>query len=241
MYNNTFHLIPAIDIINGQCVRLFQGDYAQQTTYNSNPVAVAKQWAKQGADIIHLVDLDGAKAGFPVNTEVIKQIVKAVDIPVELGGGIRTIGAVKELLKLGIQRVILGSVAAENPTLLKDILDKTDSERIVVGIDIKDGKPAIRGWLETVDTDLQSFIEQQIALGVKRVILTDISKDGAMQGPNLTLYQDICQKVHIPIVASGGVTVADDVHALSAIHGIEGCIIGKALYEGTIKLEELIV
>ena len=239
MYNNTFHLIPAIDIIDGQCVRLFQGNYAQKTTYNSDPVAVAKQWAKQGADIIHLVDLDGAKAGFPVNTEVIKQIVKAVDIPVEFGGGIRTLEAVQELLKLGIQRVILGSIAAENPTLLKDILDKTDPERIIVGIDIKDGKPAIRGWLETVDIDLQSFIEQQIALGVKRVILTDISKDGAMQGPNLKLYQEICQKVHIPIVASGGVTVADDIKLLSAINNVEGCIIGKALYEGTIKLQDL--
>ena len=239
MYQNRFELIPAIDLIDGQCVRLFQGDYARKTTYRQDPVAIAQQWEREGADRIHLVDLDGAKAGEPLNLTVIEEIVHTVSIPCELGGGIRSLETVNQVLDLGVERVILGSIAATHPERLSHILEQVDPNQIVVGVDIKDGKPAIRGWLETVDTDLLSFLDQQVALGVKRIILTDISKDGAMQGSNIPLMQEVCRHLRIPVVASGGVTTITDVEKLSGIDGVEGCIIGKALYEGNIDLSTI--
>ncbi|MFH1429038.1 MAG: 1-(5-phosphoribosyl)-5-[(5-phosphoribosylamino)methylideneamino]imidazole-4-carboxamide isomerase [Candidatus Margulisiibacteriota bacterium] len=239
MYNGIFEVIPAIDILGGQCVRLYQGDYQQSKVYDNDPAAIALQWQEQGSHRLHIVDLDGAKAGTPVNMKIISDIVNKVDIPIELGGGIRTLDSVKQYLSLGVDRVILGSVAIKDPELLTDILALSNPDQIIVGVDIKDNKPAIHGWLETSDIDLFSFLQNLTQLGVSRIILTDISKDGAMKGPNIGLMKDVCENINIPVIASGGVTNAKDILRLSGINGVEGCIIGKALYEGTIKLEEV--
>ena len=239
MYENRFEILPAIDLINGECVRLYQGDYNQQTTYDSDPVSVAKRWEAEGGDRVHVVDLDGAKAGKPINLEIIHEIAQAVKIPIEVGGGIRSLNNVKQLLDGGVDRIILGSIAVKQPELVEDIISQVDTERVVIGIDIMDGKPAIHGWLDTVDQDLIPFLKSFESMGIKHLIVTDISKDGAMLGPNIELMQKLTRQVDIPIIASGGVTKISDVINLRDIEGVEGCIIGKTLYEGKMNLEDL--
>jgi phosphoribosylformimino-5-aminoimidazole carboxamide ribotide isomerase len=232
-------VIPAIDMLEGRCVRLYQGDYAQAQTFDENPVAVARQWADQGATRLHLVDLDGAKAGHPVNGQAIEAIVRAVDIPVQVGGGIRDRQSVTSLLALGVQRVILGTVAVEQPDLVRQLCQEFP-DQIVVGIDARDGRVATRGWLETSEVLATELAQQMATAGVATIIYTDIHRDGTLQGPNLEALRELASAVNIPIIASGGVSSLTDLLSLLALEstGVCGAIVGRALYTGDIVLKE---
>lgn len=235
-------IIPAIDIRGGNCVRLFQGDYAKETVYGTDPAAQAKAWQDAGAEIIHLVDLDGAKAGHPVNLGAIEAICKAVTIPCELGGGIRTVEDAKQVLDLGISRVILGTVACDNPKLAETFISQFGTEKIVVGIDAKDGKVATRGWVETSSTDAFALARKLYLFGVSRIIYTDIATDGALCGPNLKSVANLCDLIpECNVIASGGVSSAKDIADLNALGkaNLEGAIVGKALYDGRVTFADL--
>lgn len=227
-------ILPAIDIKDGQCVRLFQGDYAQVTTYDSDPVQVARRWQDAGSSWLHLVDLDGAKAGYPVNAELIKRIRAATTLHIEVGGGIRTLDHVEQMLHLGVDRVILGTVAITDRALLQEALARWQ-ERIVVGLDARDGYVAITGWLETSQVKAVDLAAELSALGVQRFVYTDIARDGALTGPNLKALTEMQQAVTSALVASGGVSSLADLQAL-AQSGVEGTIVGKAIYTGAVDL-----
>ncbi len=239
-------VIPAIDLLNGQCVRLYQGDYAQSQVFDENPVAVAQQWAEQGATWLHLVDLDGAKAGHPVNQEAIAAIVslmnrRSVNVPVQVGGGLRDRQSVADLLALGVQRVILGTVAVEQPMLVQELCQEFPGQ-IVVGIDARNGKVATRGWLETSEVEAVSLAQQMANLGATAIIYTDIYRDGTMQGPNREALRELAEAIAIPVIASGGVSSITDLLNLLALEpiGVSGAIVGRALYTGDIVLKEAI-
>lgn len=229
-------IIPAIDIKDGRCVRLIQGDYDQVTTYGDDPVSQALKWEALGAQMIHLVDLDGAKYGERVNRDLIGRIAQGVKVPVEVGGGIRDTQAVEDYLSAGVARVIIGTAAIENPEWLAEMVAK-HGEKICVSIDAKNGMIATEGWLKESDTQAVDFILKLEAMGVKHIVYTDIAKDGMMQGPNYDMYQEIQQASTIGVIASGGVSSLADVRRLSGM-GLYGAIIGKALYEGAIDLKE---
>ncbi len=234
-------LLPAIDLLDGMAVRLKKGDYGQKTVYSNDPASFARKWSDSGADAIHLVDLDGAKAGRPVNKDAIRAIVREADIPVEIGGGIRTVQTVTEYLDLGVYQVILGTAAIENPDLVLAAADLYP-DRILVGIDVKDGKPATKGWLETSDADPVELAEKFAAMGAAGIIYTDISRDGALAGANIEGLKAFASAVDIPVTASGGVTDIRDVKAIAELEefGVTGMIIGKAIYEGTLSLDEAV-
>lgn len=231
-------LFPAIDIIEGCAVRLVKGDYAQKTVYSKQPVAVAKGFAKAGATYLHLVDLEGAKDGGTPNLEIIREIVKESGLLVEVGGGIRSEETIQTYLEAGVFRVILGTAAVGNPDFLKDMVVKY-GERIAVGVDIKDGMVAVKGWTELSKESCYDFCEKLEKIGVKTIICTDISKDGLLDGTNLALYRDLSEKFRVDIVASGGVTTLADVEQLQKM-GLYGAILGKALYTGNIDLKKAI-
>lgn len=233
-------IIPAIDIIDGKCVRLRQGDYAQKTVYNENPVEVGKQFAAQGADILHIVDLDGAKVGRPVNLALVSEIAQAIDIPVELGGGIRDLKTVQQVLASGVSRVILGTAALHKPQWLRCALEEYGSQ-IVVGIDARDGLVAVEGWLETSGKPALELAEEMQDIGVEEIIYTDIAKDGMLAGPNIQALQEMT-KSGLKIVASGGVTTLGDIRELLTLetYGVCGIIIGKAIYTGDLKLSDVV-
>jgi phosphoribosylformimino-5-aminoimidazole carboxamide ribotide isomerase len=232
-------VIPAIDILDGRCVRLYQGDYAQSQVFDESPVAVARQWAEQGATRLHLVDLDGAKAGHPVNQTAIEAIVRSVDIPVQVGGGLRSRSAVMDLLAVGVERVILGTVAVEQPDLVQQLCQEF-SEHIVVGIDARNGKVATRGWLETSEVDAIPLAQQMADFGAAAIIYTDIHRDGTLQGPNKEALRALASAVSLPIIASGGMSSISDLLSLLALEpiGVSGAIVGRALYTGDISLKE---
>ena len=232
------NIFPAIDLIGGQAVRLEKGDYNKKTVFNSDPVAVAVGFKNAGAEYLHLVDLDGAKSGKTDNYNVIREIVNKSGLKVEIGGGIRNIDTVKKYLETGVMRVIIGTAAITNPEFLDEALSKY-GEKIAVGVDIKDGKVAIKGWTETVDITCEDFIEKMQNKGVKTVICTDISKDGMMSGTNLELYKSLSEKFTMDITASGGVSTLKDVKTLNDMN-MYGAILGKALYVGGIDLKEAI-
>lgn len=235
-------IIPAIDIRGGNCVRLFQGDYAQETIYGTDPAAQAEIWQKSGAEIIHLVDLDGAKAGHPVNLDALSAICKRVSIPCELGGGIRTEDDARKVFDLGISRVILGTAACENPALAESLINQFGRDRVVVGIDAKNGMVALRGWVETSSVDAFDLAADFCKRGVARIIFTDIATDGALCGPNLNSVLRLCSTLpDCGIIASGGVSSATDVAALASLNmpNLEGVIVGKALYDGHVTFDEL--
>ncbi|MBW4660120.1 MAG: 1-(5-phosphoribosyl)-5-[(5-phosphoribosylamino)methylideneamino]imidazole-4-carboxamide isomerase [Drouetiella hepatica Uher 2000/2452] len=235
-------VIPAIDLLNGQCVRLYQGDYAQSQVFDENPMAVAQQWAAQGATWLHLVDLDGAKAGHPVNQEAIAAIMQSVDgLPVQVGGGLRDRQSVADLLALGVRRVILGTVAVEQPDLVKALCQEFPGQ-IVVGIDARNGKVATRGWLETSEVEAVTLAQQMANLGAAAIIYTDIHRDGTMQGPNREALRELAEAIAIPVIASGGVSSITDLLNLLALEpiGVSGAIVGRALYTGDIVLKEAI-
>ncbi|MBW4665803.1 MAG: 1-(5-phosphoribosyl)-5-[(5-phosphoribosylamino)methylideneamino]imidazole-4-carboxamide isomerase [Chroococcus sp. CMT-3BRIN-NPC107] len=234
-------VIPAIDLLNGACVRLYQGDYAQFEVYGDRPVEVALQWANQGATMLHLVDLDGAKAGRVINHQAIAQIVQAVPIKVQVGGGLRDFSSVEQLLNLGVSRVILGTIAVEQPKLVADLC-QAFPQQIVVGIDARKGKVATRGWLETSEVLATDLAQQMQELGVATIIYTDIHRDGTLQGPNLDALRELAAALSIPIIASGGVSSITDLLSLLALEsqGVTGAIVGRALYTGDISLKQAI-
>lgn len=231
-------IFPAIDLYDKKAVRLYKGDYAKMTIYSDNPPEIAKDFAASGATHMHLVDLEGAKTGGTPNLEVVKAIKNATSLFCEIGGGIRSMETVDAYISAGIDRVILGTAAVENEDFLKAAVDKY-GEKIAVGADIKDGYVAIKGWIEKSEYECFEFCKKMQAIGVKTLICTDISKDGAMMGTNHELYKELSQKFDMQIVASGGVSAIDDVKKLAAL-GLYGAIIGKAYYTGAISLKEAI-
>ena len=228
-------LFPAIDLIGGCAVRLVKGDYAQKTVYSENPAEVAKSFAEAGAKYLHVVDLEGAKDGGTPNLETIQNIVEQGGLLVEVGGGIRSEEVIKKYLDAGVFRVILGTAAVQNPAFLEEMVQKY-GEKIAVGVDIKDGMVAIKGWTEVSAESCFDFCEKLQKIGVKTIICTDISKDGLLSGTNLELYKELSEKFSVDIVASGGVTTLDDVKKLADM-GMYGAILGKALYTGNIDLK----
>lgn len=231
-------IYPAIDLYEGKAVRLFKGDYNQMTVYNENPLAVAQDFLRCGSTHIHLVDLQGARDGTTPNLETVKKIKQQTGLFCEVGGGIRTMQIVDRYLSAGIDRVILGTAAVTDPDFLAAAIEKY-GDKIAVGIDIKDNLVAIKGWTKTSDKDALSFCAQIQAAGVKTVICTDISKDGAMQGANHSLYQTLSQQFSLQIIASGGVSTLEDIQKL-ADQNIHGAIIGKAYYTGAVDLAKAI-
>ena len=229
-------LYPAIDLYEGKAVRLFKGEYQQMTVYNENPLAVARDFQNAGATCIHLVDLEGAKFGTTSNLPVIERIVKATDLFVEVGGGIRNMETIDAYLGIGVNRVILGTAAVTDRTFLEAALAKY-GEKIAVGVDLKDGFVAIKGWTEKSQWTAEAFFSDLEKLGVSTVICTDISRDGAMQGTNRQLYRELSQKYNIQLIASGGVSSLEDVQALNTMN-LHGAIIGKAYYTGAIDLRK---
>ena len=232
------YLYPAIDLVQGKAVRLFKGDYARMTVYSDDPVSVAKDFQAAGSRHIHLVDLEGAKSGVPENLATIQKIIAETDLFVEVGGGIRNMETVETYLSAGVNRVILGTAAVTDPAFLEAALAKY-GEKIAVGVDLKDGFVAIKGWTETSDLTADAFFSRMEDLGVKTIICTDISRDGAMKGTNRELYRELSRKYAIDLIASGGVSSLEDVQALSAMN-LHGTIIGKAYYIGAIDLKEAI-
>lgn len=231
-------IYPAIDLYGGKAVRLYKGDYKQMTVYNDDPTAVARDFREAGAERIHIVDLEGAKNGDTPNLDVVCAIKSTTGLFCEIGGGIRSMDTVRRYLDAGVDRVILGTAAVTDPDFLKSALYEY-GERIAVGVDIKDGRVAIKGWLETAEDDAMSFCEKMQKLGVKTIICTDISRDGAMRGTNVELYAEMSKRFNIDIVASGGVSSMEDITRLAALN-IHGAIIGKAYYTGAIDLREAI-
>ena len=229
------YIYPAIDLYGGKAVRLYKGDYAQMTVYSEDPAAVAKDFAAAGARHIHLVDLEGARIGRPANLATIEKIIAAADLFVEVGGGIRDMATVESYLAIGVDRVILGTAAVTDPDFLQAAV-AAYGEKIAVGVDLKDGYVAIKGWTEKSELTAEAFFEKMVALGVKTVICTDISRDGAMKGTNRELYREISSKYPLDLIASGGVSSLEDVEALAKM-GIHGAIIGKAYYIGAIDLK----
>lgn len=239
---SSFVIYPAIDIRGGKCVRLVQGDYGRETVYNDNPLEVAKSWEDQGGSFIHLVDLDGAKAGHPVNDELIGQIARSVQVPVQVGGGLRTLEDVKRLLSLGVSRVIIGTAAIEDREFTEAVLG-TYGDKVAIGIDARNGFVATRGWLETSEVQAEELAKQLAAKGAETFIFTDISRDGMMQGPNVEAIVSLAKASGRTVIASGGVTVQDDLLSLAAHadQGVGGAIVGKALYTGSIDLAQALL
>jgi phosphoribosylformimino-5-aminoimidazole carboxamide ribotide isomerase len=232
-------IIPAIDLLDGHCVRLHQGDYGQVTRFSDDPVAQALAWQKQGALRLHLVDLDGAKSGQPVNDVAVKAITRALSIPVQLGGGVRTAERAAELLQCGLERVILGTVALEQPELV-DELAAAYPGKIVVGIDAKNGKVATRGWIEESSTEATALARRFNSSGIAAIISTDIATDGTLAGPNLEALRAMAEASAVPVIASGGIGNLEHLLSLLALAplGIEGVIVGRALYDGRVDLAE---
>ena len=231
-------IFPAIDLYDGKAVRLYKGDYQNMTVYSDSPLSVALDFVAAGATCIHMVDLEGARDGTTPNLAIVRDIANKTPLFTEIGGGIRSMETVRAYLDAGVDRVILGTAAVTDPDFLKEALAEY-GERIAVGVDIKDGKVAIHGWLETAEDDALTFCEKMQALGVRTIISTDISKDGAMMGANHELYRTLAEKFDLQIVASGGVSSLDDVKKLRALN-LYGAIIGKAYYTGAIDLKEAI-
>jgi len=232
-------VIPAIDLRLGLCVRLFQGDYQQETVFSNEPVSVALAWQEQGAPRLHLVDLDGAAGGVPVNLEVITSIIHNLTIPVQIGGGIRDLATAESLLSAGADRVVIGTAAVENPSLVEDLCQKHGSQRVVIAVDAKDGLVAIKGWLESTEVKAQDLVEQMALLGVRRILYTDISRDGTLTEPNFEANADLVRTTDMAVLASGGIATLDHVRRLVDT-GAEGAILGRALYTEAFSLREAI-
>ena len=232
------NIFPAIDLFGGQAVRLYKGDYEQMTVYNPDPTQVVRDFAAQGARYVHLVDLEGAKSGLTPNLDTVARIVKCADLFTEIGGGIRSMDTIETYLSIGVNRVILGTAAVTDEAFLRRAVD-TYGEKIAVGVDVRDGYVAIRGWTEQSEYTCLAFCDRMQQLGVKTLICTDISRDGAMQGTNRAMYRELAERYQLQIVASGGVSTLDDIRELAAL-SLYGAIVGKAYYTGAISLREAI-
>lgn len=231
-------IYPAVDVRDGKCVRLTQGEFNKETIYADNPVEMALKWEKMGARYLHVVDLDGARSGKSQNIAVISEMAAKMGIPVQLGGGIRTIEMIENVLSKGIERVILGTSAVKDPELVKRAV-KTFENKVVIGIDAKDGMVAIEGWEKTSEFKAVDFAKKMEDLGVKTIIYTDISRDGMLIGPNLKAMEEMVKAVNIDIIASGGVGKIEDIKNLKEV-GVSGAIVGRALYTGDVDLKEAI-
>jgi phosphoribosylformimino-5-aminoimidazole carboxamide ribotide isomerase len=236
-------IIPAIDLRNGKCVRLVEGKVDRETIYSDRPAEMAVRWQSKGAKFLHLVDLDGAFAGEPKNLEQIKEILQTVAIPCELGGGIRDLATIEMYLELGINRVILGTAAIANPELVTEACKRFGSERIVLGVDAKNGWVAIHGWDATATKNAVALALEMKDRGVSRIIYTDISRDGTLQGPNLESTRELAEITGLAVIASGGISCADDIRAVKELepYGVDSVITGKALYDGRLELEEALI
>ncbi|NLD48885.1 MAG: 1-(5-phosphoribosyl)-5-[(5-phosphoribosylamino)methylideneamino]imidazole-4-carboxamide isomerase [Clostridiaceae bacterium] len=231
-------IYPAVDVKDGRCVRLLQGEFNKVTVYSENPVEMALKWEQLGAQYLHVVDLDGARTGVAQNIAVISEMAVKLGIPVQLGGGIRTIEMIETVLCKGIERVILGTSAVRDPELVKRAI-KTFENNVVIGIDAKDGMVAIEGWAKTSEFTAIGFAKKMEDLGAKTIIYTDISRDGMLQGPNIKAMEDMVNSVNIDIIASGGVSNIEDIRKLKNV-GVSGVIVGKALYTGDLDLKQAI-
>lgn len=231
-------IIPAIDIKNGKCVRLFQGDYSKETIYDSNPVAVAQKWEKQGAQALHVVDLDGAKSGRMINIEIIQKIIEAVNIPIQVGGGIRDLTSIIRIIEVGAKSVVLGTAALENVDSLIKIIS-TYKEKVIISIDIKNGILMKNGWVEKSNFTIIPTVKQINSIGVKTIIYTDVTRDGTLTEPNYEVIKSIKENTKMNLIVAGGISSIDQIIKLSKMK-VEGVIIGKALYEEKINLKEVI-
>ncbi len=227
-------LLPAIDLRGGRCVRLRQGDYSQETVFGDDPAAVARRWVGQGAAFLHLVDLDGAREGRPVNGASVRAIVAAAGVPCQLGGGLRSESDIETALSWGVTRVVLGTRALREPAWLEAVCRRWPGQ-IVLGIDARDGRVAVQGWLETSDRSALDLARQCAGWPLAALVCTDIRRDGMLEGPNCAALAEMAAAVPLPVIASGGVTTVEDVRKLAGL-GLAGCIIGRALYEGRIDL-----
>jgi phosphoribosylformimino-5-aminoimidazole carboxamide ribotide isomerase len=229
-------VIPAVDIRGGRCVRLTQGDYARETVFEDDPVAAGRRWAEMGAARIHVVDLDGAKDGHPVNDALVRAIAAAAPCPVQTGGGIRDIEAFRAMVAGGLDRVVMGTAAVKDRGLLRAVVDEA-AARLIVSVDARDGRVSLEGWTEATDLDAAAFIRELTDLGVRRVVFTDISRDGVAGSPNFEAYARLTRETSMAVVAAGGVSRVDDLRRLAEC-GVEGAIIGRALYTGDVDLRE---
>jgi phosphoribosylformimino-5-aminoimidazole carboxamide ribotide isomerase len=234
-------IIPAIDLRGGRCVRLTQGDYGRETIYDLDPVEVAQRFAAEGAEIVHVVDLDGAKSGSPANLEIVARIVREGGLPVEFGGGVRTLETARRVLDHGVQRVVVGSKLVQDAELSAQFFAEL-GEQVVAGIDAREGKVATIGWTETSEVTAVELALRVEAAGCRRIILTDIARDGELKGPNLDLLRDVVAVVKIPVIASGGVAVVEDLGLLRSAFpaGVEGVIVGKAIYENRFTVAQAV-
>jgi phosphoribosylformimino-5-aminoimidazole carboxamide ribotide isomerase len=234
-------IIPAIDVKDGQCVRLAQGDFRRVTVYSDNPVEIAKMWQAHGATRMHVVDLDGSLAGSPRNREVIRKIVEGVQVPVQVGGGIRDMHTIDAYLAIGVRWVIIGTMALKNETFVKEASDRFRGN-IILGIDANDGKVAVQGWTEQTSETVIDIARRFEGYGVDAIVYTDIKRDGMETGPNVEATKTLAQSVNIPVIASGGVSSVQDIRRILDVEmfGVTGVIIGKALYSGAVSLREAI-
>lgn len=234
-------IIPAIDLKEGKCVRLMQGHMDKVTVFSNDPAEIAIRWEDRGAELIHIVDLDGSIAGSPKNREVIEKIVKSINIPIQLGGGIRDLATINQYISIGVSRVIMGTIAIEAPDLIKQAC-QLYPERILVGIDAKDGRVAIRGWTEVIEKRAVDAAKEIEGLGIAAFIFTDIKRDGMQTGPNIENTKKLAQSVTVPVIASGGVNTISDIEDLMKIeeYGVSGIIVGRAIYTNSLRLEDAI-
>jgi len=239
MYNGVMLILPAIDIRDGKCVRLQQGDYNQETVYADSPVEMAKDWEQQGAEFLHIVDLDGAKEGVPSNFNIVRSIAESVTVPIELGGGVRNQETIQRYLDAGVKRLVIGTLALKEADWFRDMCWKFPG-KLVLGIDGRNGLVATEGWLETSHTLATDLAKQYIDLPLAALVYTDIATDGMLVGPNVDAMEAMRQTVPIPLVVSGGIASLDDVRRLAA-RNFHACIIGKALYENKFRLEDALV
>jgi len=231
-------IIPAIDLRNGKCVRLYQGDYEKETVFSDDPVSVALRWQSEGAKRLHLVDLDGAAKGELCNLDAIEKIATAVEIPVQVGGGVRSLETIEQLLGLGVGRAILGTVAVEDPGLAEEVCRRF-GEQIAIGIDARDGRVATRGWLQQSTITAGELAARMVGLGARRFIYTDISRDGTLTSPNFEAVAELLSQVSVPVIAAGGISSVEHLTRLAAL-GAEGAIVGRAIYTGDVKLEQAV-
>lgn len=232
-------IIPAIDMMDGKCVRLVQGKFDQATVFSDDPAEMARRWVDEGATRLHLVDLNGSRLGAPQETSTIRRIRAAVQVPLQLGGGIRSLDTARQMLDIGIDRVIIGTSAAANDDLAAELFAEL-GERAVLGVDAKDGRVAVKGWEEITAEDAVAFARRMRSLGARRVIYTDISRDGMLKGVNIPAMRTMAESTAMPVIASGGVSTIEDIRGLAALRtiGIEGAILGKALYTGALTLRD---
>jgi len=228
-------IIPAIDLRDGKCVRLYQGDYARETVYSDDPTEMAKRWADMGATRLHVVDLDGAKQGSPGNLKVIQAIVSSVNVPVQVGGGVRTRESAEQIVSVGASRIMMGTAAVDDPGLIEDLVDSLGTDSIIVTVDAKDGLVALRGWTESSTVKAIDVMKKMADRGVSRFLYTDISRDGTLTEPNFQALEQLIEHQVPGLIAAGGIATEDHILRLASI-GVEGAIVGTALYTGDISL-----